>query len=211
MTLALPTPSINSRPNWVAEPTPLRSTLSAMMSLVCLASSGVDAIMRRRARAGGDADIGQQVERHLGVERCVTDRFDIDVGDAAPVNLAPQSPAGFVREGPRWRYARVEMVRYPACVPRRNYRCHQSVARYRREVHNACNRRFIYPGAIIVPHSPAVVPRRTIVRRGANATAAGKPARVPDEPIPGSGATKTVGRCAGQFAGGGCFGRKIRD
>ena len=38
-TLALPTPLINSRPNWVAEAAPLRSTLMPMISLQPLASS----------------------------------------------------------------------------------------------------------------------------------------------------------------------------
>jgi hypothetical protein len=40
-TLALPMPLINSWPNWVAEAAPLRSTLTATMSLVRPASSRV--------------------------------------------------------------------------------------------------------------------------------------------------------------------------
>ena len=49
-------------------------------------------------------------------------------------------------------------------------------------------------GAIIVPHDPPGVPLRTI-GCGADATAGQEPAPVPHEPMPGSGATKTVAPC----------------
>src|ERR1700751_5007429 len=91
--------------------------------------------MRRRSRAGGDSDIGQQVERHFRMEWLVADRFDIDVGDTAPVNLAPHSqPACFGKvPGGDMRASKRFGIHVP---PGWKYRCLSSVAASRRLVHH---------------------------------------------------------------------------
>src|SRR4051794_37426916 len=50
-------------------------------------------VMRWRTRADGNIDIGQKVEGHIGAERVIADRLDVDAGDAAPINVAPHREA----------------------------------------------------------------------------------------------------------------------
>ena len=85
------------------------------------------AVMRRRARSGGNADAGKRMKGDVGMERCFADRLDLEIADVAPVDLAPHRQALVLRkcrrrnvDGTEWLWIRQisrprESLSMPVC------------------------------------------------------------------------------------------------